>query len=95
MSTTITTDVEIEVELDDIIDDVSTEELLYAVEERFEKERERHDFIDMLLKDAQCSSENTRYFIERLCAPRGGSYIDKATAKRIICELIDEVFFEV
>lgn len=95
MSVTVTTDVEVEVELSDVIDDASTEELLEAVEERLEKEGERRDVIDMLLSDSQCSSENTRYFIERLCAPRGGSYIDKATAKRIICELIDEVFFEV
>lgn len=95
MSVTVTTEVDVEVELDEVLEEVSTEELVSALEERLEKEDSRHDVIDFLLSDNQCSSENVRYFIKRLCAPRGGSYISKAEAKRIICELIDEVFFEI
>lgn len=95
MSITVTTDVDVEVGLDDVLEETSTEELVEALEERLESENSRYDAIDFLLSDKQYSSENMRCYIERLCAPRGGSYVSKAEAKRIICELIDEVFFEV
>lgn len=94
MSLTVTKEVDVEVELSDVLEETSTKELIDIIEELLVSEDRKYELTDIVFGEMRSSPEGTRFLIECLCAPRGGAYISKAEAKRIICELIDEVFFE-
>lgn len=92
---TITQEVDIEVDVDELLDEISTNELLGTVEARLESEKEQRNLISEYAEECMGDPHNMRFLIEKICARCGGSYIDKATAKRVVCEIIDDVFYEI
>lgn len=92
---TITQEIEVDVDIDEVLEEAETSELINIVQERLEDAAERRDFIKELVSDISSNPDDMRMHIIDICSIHTKRVIDKKTAKDIINEIIDNVFFEV